>query len=95
MIIQMVKFKSALSEQEVLAVAKARFPEFRAIPGLIQKYYVKLQQEDMYGGVYVWDSKESAAAYRQSDLAASIPEAYKVLGKPVIELYEVFDQLRE
>lgn len=95
MIIQMIKFKSALSNDEVLAVAEERLPQFREIPGLIQKYYVKLDQEDLYAGIYVWESRESAAAYRQSDLAASIPAAYKVVGQPVIETYEVWEQLRK
>jgi len=95
MIIQMIKFRSALSEEEVLAVAEARIPQFRDIPGLLQKYYVKSDQPDQYAGIYLWDSMESAAAYRQSDLAASIPAAYKILGQPVIEVYEVFDHVQE
>lgn len=95
MIIQMIKFRSALSEEEVLAVAEARIPQFRDIPGLLQKYYVKSDQPDQYAGIYLWDSMEPAAAYRQSDLAASIPAAYKILGQPVIEVYEVFDHVQE
>ena len=95
MIIQVIKFRSALSEEEVRAVAEARIPQFREIPGLVQKYYVKSDQPDHYAGIYLWDSQESAAAYRQSDLAASIPVAYKVLGQPVIEIHEVFDKIRE
>lgn len=65
---------------------KKREEQFRAIPGLIQKYYVKLEQSNNYGGVYIWESMESLQAYRQSDLAASIPEAYEVLGTSYIEV---------
>jgi heme-degrading monooxygenase HmoA len=94
-IIQIIKFETTLSEEEVLAAANERVEQFRALPGLVQKYYVKLSQPDRYGGVYVWDSKESLAAYRESDLAASIPAAYKVKGAPEVEILDVLFQLRE
>lgn len=95
MIIQIIKFESALSEDEVMAVAKERVPQFRKIPGLLQKYYVKLDRPNHYGGVYIWDSKESLSAYRESDLAASIPAAYKVIGKPGVEILNGLFQLRD
>lgn len=59
MIIQIIKFESALSEDKVMAVAEERVPQFRAIPGLLQKYYVKPGQPNHYGGIYVWDSTAS------------------------------------
>jgi len=51
MVIQIVKFQTTLSEEEVLAIAKERADQFRALPGLVQKYYVKLPQPNQYGGV--------------------------------------------
>lgn len=95
MIIQIVKFETSLSEAEVLAVARERAPEFRAIPGLVQKYYVKPGPPNHYGGVYIWDSGESLAAFRESDLAARIPAAYKVVGPVSIEILDTLFQLRE
>jgi heme-degrading monooxygenase HmoA len=95
MIIQIVKFKTTLSEEEVMAIARERAPEFQALPGLLQKYYIKSDQPDQYGGIYVWDSMESLKSYRESDLAASIPEAYKVQGQPVLEIYDTVFLLRE
>ena len=95
MIIQIIKFQSELSEDEVLAVAEERVGQFRALPGLLQKYYVKLDQPNYYGGVYVWDSMDSLSAFRQTELAASIPAAYKVVGAPSIEILNTLFQLRE
>lgn len=95
MIIQIVKFESALSEEEVLTTAKERAPQFQALAGLLQKYYIKLGQPNQYGGIYVWDSVESLAAYRESELAASIPTAYGVKGEPAIEIVDTLFQLRE
>jgi heme-degrading monooxygenase HmoA len=98
MIIQIVKFESALSEEEVLTTAKERADQFRAMPGLLQKYYVKLSQPNHFGGIYIWDSAESLNSYRESDLAATIPSAYKIVGSegsPNIEILDVLFQLRE
>ena len=94
MIIQTIKFKSRLSEEEVIRIAREREPQFRAIPGLVQKYYIKPAQDGYFGGIYVWDSVESFTAYRASDLAASIPQAYGVIGTPEIEVVDVIFQLR-
>jgi hypothetical protein len=94
MIVQFVQFKTSLSEKEVLAVAEKRLPEFRAIPSLVQKYYLKLDKPNHYGGFYIWDSPEAMAKYRDSDLAKSIPSAYKIVGAPDIRVYEVVFPLR-
>jgi hypothetical protein len=72
-----------------------RIEEYRAMPGLLQKYYVKSNQSEQYGGVYVWDSMESLSAFRGSELAATIPQAYKIKGEPSIEVLDVLVQLRE
>ena len=94
MVIVYVSFESALSEEEVFAVARERIDKFRALPGLIQKYYFKTDAPKRYGGVYVWDSPASANAYRESDLAKSIPAAYQVVGTPDVEILDVVFPLR-
>ena len=95
MIIQIIRLKSSLSEEELLERARIREPRFKAIPGLLQKYYVKMGGPGQYGGIYVWDSEASLKAYRATDLAASIPEAYEVTEAPGIENLDVLFQLRE
>ncbi len=94
MILQIIKLKSSLPEKELLIRAKERQPQFEAIPGLLQKYYVKTGQLDQYGGIYIWDSQESLNAYRESDLAKSIPEAYEIIEAPDIEIMDILFQLR-
>jgi len=95
MIIQIIRLRSDLPEEEVLRRAREREPQFRAIPGLLQKYYVKTGESGEFGGIYVWDSPESLKAYRESDLAAGIPEAYEISEAPDIEVLDVLFQLRE
>ena len=94
MILQIIKLKSNLSEEELLNKAREREPQFKAIPGLIQKYYVKTGQSGQYGGIYVWDSLEALQSYRESDLAKSIPEAYEIVEAPNIEIMDILFQLR-
>ena len=94
MILQIIKLKSNLPEEELLNKAKEREPQFKAIPGLIQKYYVKTAQSGQFGGIYVWDSPESLQSYRESDLAKSIPEAYEIVEAPHIEIMDILFQLR-
>lgn len=93
MIVLTVKFESDLSEQEVYQVAEERLPQFREVPGLVQKYYLKCAQPNWYSGVYIWDSLESMKNFRATELAASIPLAYQVKGQPQMEVSEVFTQL--
>ena len=95
MIIQIIKLKSGLTEDELLEVAEERVPGFKAIPGLLQKYYVKLNQPGEYGGVYIWDSRESLQSYRGSELAATIPQAYQLIEAPDIETMDVLFKLRD
>jgi heme-degrading monooxygenase HmoA len=94
MIVQFVQFETSLSEEEVAAVAEERLPEFRAIPSLVQKYYLKLDKPNHYGGFYIWESPEALAEFRNSDLAKSIPSAYKIVGAPDVRIYEVMFPLR-
>ncbi len=95
MVIQIVKFETKLSFEEVLDIARERAPEFRKFSGLLQKYYIRMDPPNRYGGVYIWESADSMKEYRASDLATSIPQAYHVIGTPEIETYEVAFSLRD
>ena len=94
MIIRFVKFKSAMSDGEVLTTYDERAPRYRALAGLLQKYYIKDKQTDEHGAVYVWDSMESMREFEQSDLSKTIPQAYKVMGQSRVEVLDVLYSLR-
>lgn len=93
-ILVMVKFKSSLSHDELVRRYKERLPEFQALPGLLQKYYVYDPSSDEWGGVYLWDSQASLDEYMESDLRKSIPEVYEVVGTPRLEISTIRDVLR-
>lgn len=94
MVIQVVKLRSGLSDAEVRRIMDERKPEFRRVPGLLQKYFCHDSQTGEYAGVYLWDSQESMHKYRQSEIARSTPAAYKVEGQPRIEALDVLFPLR-
>ena len=94
MILQIIKLKSDLPEEELLKRAREREASFKSIPGLLQKYYVKTSTEGEYGGVYVWDSAQSLQSYQASDLAKGIPAAYAITEAPDIEMMDIIFQLR-
>lgn len=94
MIIRLVKFKSSLSDPEVLKLYVQRAPQYRELPGLLQKYYIKNNQTDEHGAVYLWDSLQSMEEFQQSGLSRSIPEAYRIIGQPRIEVLDLVYTLR-
>jgi heme-degrading monooxygenase HmoA len=90
-----VRFASELSYDEVSAVMDERAPEFAALDGLLQKYYVQDAESGEYSGIYLWRSAADLAEYRESELRASIAAAYKAIGEPRIEIYRVIRPLRD
>ena len=93
-VLLIVRFKSSLPPDELEKRYKKRLPEFRALPGLLQKYYLYDPASDEWGGFYLWDSQESLNEYMASDLRKSIPETYQIAGTPRIETTTVIDILR-
>lgn len=93
-VVQYVTLKSELPEAELLKIAHERASSFRAIPGLIQKYYVRLSEPGQYTGIYIWRSKADLMKFRSSELAASIPQAYQVVGAPTVVVSDLLFQLR-
>lgn len=74
-IIQIAWLKTELQDEEMLKTAHEREPQFKAIPVLVQKYYIKLGTPGEYGGVSIRDSKGLMEKFRQSKLAATIAQA--------------------
>jgi hypothetical protein len=51
MIVQMVKYKSGLSDEEVRRVIAERAPQYEALAGLRQKLYISEPETGEYGGI--------------------------------------------
>jgi heme-degrading monooxygenase HmoA len=94
MIVQIVRFKSGLSDEGVLEMYKARAPRYRALKGLIQKYYLRFPATGEHGAVYVWESEDALKAFRESDLGRTIANVYQIQGEKDAEMAEVLMLLR-
>ncbi len=89
-----VRLRSELDRDEIVRIMNERAPEFRALEGLEQKYYLEGPEPGEYGGFYLWRSLEDVVEYRASDLAATIAAAYKGIGDPEITVFKVVMPLR-
>jgi heme-degrading monooxygenase HmoA len=94
-VVLLVRFKTSLSIEEISKVAVERAPEFRALEGLYQKYYIQDVASGEYAGLYLWKSPQALAEFRESALRASIAAAYQVEGEPRVEVYRVAKTLRD
>ncbi len=94
-LVLMVRFKSRLPREEAMTIAEERAPDFEALPGLQQKYYLEDVKTGVMAGLYLWDSAESLEAYRTSELRASIAETYQAEEEPRVEVYKLLKTLRE
>lgn len=95
MLMQFVQFESALSEKDVVRVAEDRIDQYAAIPTLKQKYYMKLSAPNHYGGLMIWESPTAMAEFRETELARTVGDAYKVVGAPKVDIYELMFPLRK
>ena len=93
-VIQIVKLRTSLNDEDFLKKAHEREPKFAANPAIIQKYYIKLNEPGYYGGVYIWESAKALQEFKKSELAASIPKAYKGIEKPTVDILNIMFQLR-
>jgi hypothetical protein len=91
----LVKFKSKLSIDDVMKVANERADDFRALGGLLQKYYLHDPASGEIGGLYLWDSAVSFDAYRKSELRATIGATYRTEGEPKVQVFQILMPLRE
>lgn len=58
-VVLLVRFKTSLSPEEIARVAEERTPEFKALKGLQQKYYIRDVASGEYAGLYLWKSTGS------------------------------------
>jgi heme-degrading monooxygenase HmoA len=72
-----------------------RSPLFREVAGLLQKYYLKDEKTGERGAVYVWESEAAMLAFRQTELAQSMSEAYQIEGDRYAEVFDVAHFLRD
>lgn len=89
MIIQIVRYHTGLSHDEVDRRFRDRSARYREVSGLLQKFYMRFNETDEYGGIYVWDSRESLEKWKAGDLAGTLSETYEIIGDASREIAEI------
>jgi hypothetical protein len=74
-----VRIKSDLDAQEFDRRLLERRPRFREVPGLVQKIYGRDEATGDVCGIYFFESQQALAAFRETELAATIPAAYEAV----------------
>ena len=72
-----VRIKSSLEFEELERRLLERKPGFLEVPGLVQKIFGHDPASGDLCGIYFFESREALDAYRATELAKSIPDAYK------------------
>jgi heme-degrading monooxygenase HmoA len=95
MIVQIVRFTSGLSDEQVLSLYESRAPRYRALKGLKEKYYLRYPETGEHGAVYVWESEAALKEFRESDLGRTIADTYKIQRASETRMAEVVMTLRK
>jgi len=88
-----VRIKSDLDPEELDRRLNERKPRFLEVPGLVQKIYGRDEVTGDVCGIYFFENKEALAAFRDTELAKTIPVAYEATDVRR-EVYEVLYPLR-
>ena len=92
-VILYVRVKSALEPEELERRLLERRPRFKEVPGLLQKVYGRDPETGAVCGIYFFDSAESLARFKGSELAQTIVQAYEAV-EVRREVYDVLYSLR-
>lgn len=88
-----VRIHSDLDPDEIDHRLLERRPRFLDVPGLVQKIYGRDPATDDVCGIYFFDSPESLARFRESELGRTIAKAYEAV-EVRSEVYDVLYPLR-
>jgi hypothetical protein len=80
MISVLVQFKlpQPVTAEQAREVFLATAPKYRNVSGLLRKYYVLSEDGATAGGVYLWKSREDAAAFYTDEWKTMVRERYGV-----------------
>ena len=74
-----VRIISVLDAKEFERRLVERRPRFRDVPGLVQKIYGRDEATGDVCGIYFFESEDALAAFRETELARTIPAAYEAV----------------
>ena len=87
-----VRITSGLDPEEFDRRLLERRPHFQEVPGLVQKVYSRDPETGGVCGIYFFESGDALRAFRETDLARTIPSACEATDVRR-EVYEVLYSL--
>jgi heme-degrading monooxygenase HmoA len=67
--IQIITFSlEGISEQDYLQLIESAAHSFAELPGLVSKTWLANAETNTYGGVYLWQDRESMEGYPETDV---------------------------
>jgi len=81
------ELESPLSTEEAKAKFESTAPNYRGLPHLISKAYIRSDDGRTVGGFYVWDSREAAEAMYGGDWEQRVTAVYGVA--PKLQYFDV------
>jgi len=75
--IAVITYDSGLDADEVESLFRERSGSYREMEGLLQKFYLHDEESGRVGGIYVFDSEASLDRLFESDVHASLRDAYE------------------
>ncbi|MAW53254.1 MAG: hypothetical protein CME01_10530 [Geminicoccus sp.] len=70
--IQVINFELNIPHADYNAGATDVAQVFADMPGLISKHWLGDEENKIYGGVYLWESKEACEAYKAGPVFADV-----------------------
>ncbi|TCP23772.1 putative monooxygenase ydhR [Scopulibacillus darangshiensis] len=84
-----MRFKSNKSPEELEQLSEEGFSKFRALKGLIEKYYIKNEETGEVGGIYLWENEKDLMEYIEGPIVKSLPERFGLEKPPSLEILDV------
>lgn len=79
--------ETPLSLEEATAKFESTAPNYRGLPHLISKAYIRSEDGRTVGGFYVWESREAAEAMYGGDWESRVTAVYGV--EPNLQYFDV------
>jgi len=76
-VILFVRISTDLDQSELERRVNERKPQFEEVPGLVQKIYGRDPATGDGCGIYFFQDQASLEAFKESELAKTIPSAYE------------------
>jgi heme-degrading monooxygenase HmoA len=75
-----------VTAEQIRAGFEETAPNFRNVPGLVRKQFLRSKDCRTVGGVYLWNDERAARAFMDERIAPMIRAKYQV--EPMIEFFD-------